>query len=145
MTIPRYFAKTIAPIAVAGATLGLSANPAQALTQFAGDYAPANWTQSIQPDGSIDTSNAPASITLSGANDDSGGSKNTDFTIAAPFGGTVSFDWAYSSEDRDGPRYDPFGYLLNGDFTQLIVDGGGQVQSGSASFSVLAGAVFGFR
>ena len=32
---------------LASATLGLAASPAQALTQFAGDYAPANWTQSI--------------------------------------------------------------------------------------------------
>ena len=46
---------------LASATLGLAASPAQALTQCAGDYAPANWTQTIQGDGSIDTSGAPAS------------------------------------------------------------------------------------
>lgn len=82
-SIPRSLAKTIAPIALAGATLGLAANPAQALTQFDGYYAPANWTQSIQGDGSINTGGAPASITLTSA-DDSGGNQNTDFTIAAP-------------------------------------------------------------
>ena len=49
---------------LASATLGLAASPAQALTQFAGDYAPGNWTQSIGGDGSIDTSGAPASIVL---------------------------------------------------------------------------------
>ena len=47
---------------LASATLGLAASPAQALTQFAGDYAPTNWTQSIGGDGSIDTSGAPASL-----------------------------------------------------------------------------------
>jgi hypothetical protein len=141
-SIPRCLAKTIAPIALAGATLGLAANPAQALTQFAGYYSPANWTQSIQPDGSIDTSNAPTSITLRGAND-GGGNKSTDFTIAAPLAGTVSFDWAYSSEEN--PFWDPFGYLLNGGFTRLTDNGGNQSQSGSVSFSVLAGDVFGFR
>ena len=46
---------------LASATLGLVASPAQALTQFDGYYAPANWTQTIQGDGSIDTSGAPAS------------------------------------------------------------------------------------
>jgi len=142
--MPRYLAKTIAPIALAGATLGLAANPAQALTQFAGDYAPANWTQSIQGDGSINTGGAPASISLFGANDGSNANQNTDFTIAAPLAGTVSFDWAYSTNERF-PLFDPFGYLLNGAFTQLIDEVGAQNQFGSASFSVLAGDVFGFR
>ena len=141
--MPRSLAKTIAPIALAGATLGLAANPAQALTQFAGYYAPANWTQTIQPDGSINTGGAPASITLTGA-DNGGVDKNTDFTIAAPAAGTVSFNWSFLT--ADGPFYDPFGYLLNGAFTQLT-DGfsAQQNQTGSASFNVLAGDVFGFR
>jgi hypothetical protein len=82
--------QTIAPIALAGAALGLAANPAQALTQFAGYYAPANWDQSIQGDGSINTGGAPASIYLIGANTGRG-NKSTDFTIAAPSAGTVSF------------------------------------------------------
>jgi hypothetical protein len=142
--MPRSIAKTIAPIALAGATLGLAANPAQALTQFAGYYAPANWTQSIQGDGSINTGGAPASISLTGSNDFSGNNQNTDFTIAAPLAGTVSFDWGWSTQDSN-PRFDPFGYLLNGAFTQLTNNNGGLIQVGSVSFSVLAGDVFGFR
>ena len=141
--MPRSLAKTIAPIALAGATLGLAANPAQALTQFAGDYAPANWTQSIQGDGFINTGGAPASISLSGADDYSDTDQNTDFTIAAPTAGTVSFDWDYSTDDD--PEYDPYGYLLNGVFTQLTINNFDINQSGSVSFSVLAGDVFGFR
>jgi hypothetical protein len=121
--MPRSLAKTIAPIALAGATLGLAANPAQALTQFAGYYASANWTQSIQGDGSISTGDAPASISLSGADDGSPINQNTDFTIAAPLAGTVSFDWAYST--AEGPAFDPFGYILNGGFAQLTDNGGG--------------------
>jgi hypothetical protein len=127
---------------LAGATLGLATNPAQALTQFAGYYAPANWTQNIQGDGFINTGGAPASISLSGANDGMG-NQNTDFTIAAPLAGTVSFDWAYST--NDGPIYDPFGYVLNGAFTRLTINNISLTQSGSVSFSVLAGDVFGFR
>ena len=143
--MPRSLAKTIAPIALAGATLGLAANPAQALTLFAGGYAPTNWTQSIGGDGSINTGGAPASITLIGANDGNGfgNPANTDFTIAAPTAGTVSVDWAYSTDDEKA-QYDPFGYLLNGAFIKLTNDGVAN-QSGSASFSVLAGDVFGFR
>ena len=129
---------------LASATLVLAASPAQALTQFAGDYAPGNWTQTIGGDGSIDTSGAPASIILRGADDDSGNDVNTDFTIAAPTAGTVSFDWNYSTLDTIS-EFDPFGYLLNGAFTQLTNNGGGLTQSGSASFSVLSGDVFGFR
>jgi hypothetical protein len=143
-SMPRSLAKTIAPIALAGATLGLAANPAQALTQFAGDYAPANWTQSIEGDGFINTGGAPASISLSSADDGSEKSQNTDFTIAAPTAGTVSFDWAYSNPD-DSPQFDPFGYLLNGAFTRLTINNSSSTQSGSVSFSVLAGDVFGFR
>ncbi|MEA5416984.1 hypothetical protein [Synechococcus sp. BA-132 BA5] len=127
---------------LASATLGLAASPAQALTQFAGDYAPGNWTQTIGGDGSIDTSGAPSSITLISSNDGSG-AQDTDFTIAAPTAGTVSFDWNFST--ADGAAYDPFGYLLNGAFTQLTNNDGAQTQSGSASFSVLSGDVFGFR
>lgn len=141
--MPRSLAKTIAPIALAGATLGLAANPAQALTQFAGYYAPANWTQTIGGDGSINTGGAPNSVILNGSDNYSGSNVNTDFTITAPLGGTVSFNWSYST--ADGPGYDDFGYLLNGAFTQLTDDSGAQTQSGSASFSVLAGDVFGFR
>jgi hypothetical protein len=143
---PAVLVRRLAPIALAGAILGLAANPAQALTLFTGAYAPANWTQSIQGDGSINTSGAPNSISLSSADDEEifGPSKNTDFTIAAPNAGVVSFDWAFGTADA-ASSYDPFGYLLNGSFTQLTNDGGSVTQSGSVAFAVLAGDVFGFR
>jgi hypothetical protein len=143
---PAVLVRRLAPIALAGAILGLAANPAQALTLFTGAYAPANWTQSIQGDGSINTSGAPNSISLSSADDEEifGPSKNTDFTIAAPNAGVVSFDWAFGTADA-ASYYDPFGYLLNGTFTQLTNDGGSVTQSGSVAFAVLAGDVFGFR
>ena len=142
--MPRSLAKTFAPIALAGAALGLAANPSQALTMFAGAYAPANWTQAVQPDGSINTAGAPASIALTSADNNDGESRKTDFTIAAPLAGTVSFDWTYATADLY-PEYDPFGYLLNGAYVPLSNDSGLSNQSGSASFPVLAGDVFGFR
>jgi hypothetical protein len=134
--------KLLAPLALASASLALSASSAQALTLFADYYAPPNWTQSIQPDGSINTSGAPNSIVLNGANN-GGGSKNTDFTIAAAGDGIVSFNWTYVNSDF--PIADPFGYLLNGSFIQLTNNSGPRTQTGSTSFSVLAGDVFGFR
>ena len=141
---PARLARLLAPVALAGAALGLAATPAQALTLFADDYAPGNWSESIGGDGSIDTSDAPASITLIGANDNSGRNVKTDFTIAAPAAGIVSFNWYYSTSDID-PTYDPFGYLLNGAFTRLTDNFGALIQTGSTSFAVGAGVVFGFR
>ena len=132
----------LTPLALAGATFGFAAKPAQALTLFAGPYAPANWSQSIGGDGSIETSDAPDSVTLTGSNDGSGAA-DADFTIKAPASGTVSFDWNFSTVDY--PFADPFGYLLNGSFTKLTNDIGISPQAGTASFSVLSGDVFGLR
>ena len=125
------------------ASIGLAANPAKALTTFSGQYAPSNWTQSIQGDGSINIGGAPASIVLTGANDGSG-NQNTDFTITALSAGTVSFDWNYINNTAYTAVWDPFGYLLNGAFNNLT-DGNLNSQSGSTSFSVNSGDVFGFR
>ena len=84
---------------LASATLGLAASPAQALTQFAGDYAPANWTFNANGgDGSVDTTSAPSSITLSG-NDNNTGGIFTNYTINASASGNVSFNWVYNSID----------------------------------------------
>jgi MYXO-CTERM domain-containing protein len=132
----------LAPLALAGATLGLAANPAQAITLFAGPYAPANWSQSIGGDGSINTSGAPGSIVLNGS-DNGSGPQNVNFTITAPAAGIVSFDWSYITDDV-GAYWDPFGYLVNENFTVLTGPNAGD-QSGSSTFSVLQGDVFGFR
>ena len=114
---------------------------------FAGVYAPANWTFTSDPalgDGSVDTSGAPASITITGS--DNGGSLpfsnvNTDYTIAVGLAGPASFDWSYSSSDCC--NFDGFGYLLNGNFTQLAQNS--SQGSGFTQFNVLAGDTFGFR
>jgi hypothetical protein len=95
--------------------------------------------------GSVDTSGAPTSITLIGSDTWSGIQIFTDYTTLAVGDGLVSFSWDYITFDTAGPTWDPFGYLLGGTFTQLTDNGGGQSQSGSASFSVLAGQTFGFR
>jgi MYXO-CTERM domain-containing protein len=134
-------ASFLAPIALGSALMGLTANSAQA-AGFDGSYTPLNWTKLIVQDGSVDTTNAPASITVIGSNNGSGSPGKTDFTIAAPSAGTVSFDWLFTSSDGNS-KFDPFGYVLNGSFIQLTAEGIVN-QSGSATFAVLAGDVFGF-
>ena len=117
-----------------------------ASADFSGPYAPANWTLTTNGgDGSVDITGAPSSIKLTSSDSGTGNFIDTDFTIAAVAAGVVSFDWDYDSLNMDGPRFDPFGFLLNGVFTQLSNDFGPDVQAGSESFIVSASDVFGFR
>jgi hypothetical protein len=129
-----------------------AATPA-ALAAFSGPYDVSNWTTTLTGDpagggGSVDTSGAPTSVQILGG--DAGcdqilaGFCMVDYTIAAAAAGTVAFDWAYETADED-PSYDFFGVLLNGVFTQLTANGGPLSQSGSLSFAVAAGDIFGFR
>lgn len=125
------------------ALLAVAPSQAALISDFTGPYEVSNWTPSIQGDGSINTTGAPLSIVLTGAND-GGGAQNVDLTIAAAGDGTVSFNWAFTTTDIV-PMFDPFGYLLNGTFNQLTNNSGAQTQLGVASFSVLTGQIFGFR
>jgi hypothetical protein len=111
---------------------------------FQTPYAPINWTfTNSNADGSVNTGGAPASISLTGGNNGSFSSGTTNYTTTAAAAGTVTFNWNYST--NDGPFFDPFGYLLNGSFTQVTNNGGGLVQNGTSTFNVLAGDSFGFR
>ena len=133
-------------IALLASSLALS-NPASALPGFSGAYAPSNWTfLNSNANGNVNTTTAPTSITLTGGNIESGGPSSgiTNYTIAAVAGGTLSFNWNYSTLDIFGPTSDPFLFLLNGS-TQLSNNFGGSTQSGSFSTSLLSGATFGFR
>ncbi|PCJ84416.1 MAG: PEP-CTERM sorting domain-containing protein [Thiotrichaceae bacterium] len=112
------------------------------INDFTGGYDVANWNQSLDG-GSIDLSGAPFSIVEVSSNS-GGGSSATDFTIAALGDGLVSFDWMYTTTDVDGSSFDPFGWLLNGIFTQVSANGLFGSQSGSESFLVAAGDIFGF-
>jgi hypothetical protein len=118
----------------------LLAGSAQAA--FISAYDVTKWTKSING-GSINTSGSPNSVALTSSNN-GGGAKNQDFTIAAAGNGIVSFNWNYTTTD-DNSVWDSFGWLLNGVFTKLTVDGATLSQSGAVSFNVLAGNVFGFR
>lgn len=146
MSLP--LSRDLKGVAAGFAALVIVAGPARAMTGFSGPFDPGNWTQVTEGDSVIDTSGAPASISLTSANNGvaaPGIEQNADFTITAPQAAQVLFAWAYETSDPDGPEFDPFGYLLNGAFVQLTDDGGPPQQSGSTSFPVMAGDVFGFR
>ena len=108
---------------------------------FSGDYDPTNWTTTLSrsSDGSVDTSNAPTDITITGPNNLQALSY-INYTIGAPSSGTVSFDWIYNTIDLPGG--DSFGYLINGVRTQLT-DDPNTLPTGTA-FSVVSGDIFGF-
>ena len=130
---------------------------------FTAAYDVSNWT-AIVDGGSIRIAGAPFSVSLESANMFAGGSQfarpsKQDFLFTAFETATISFAWSYSTNDMDGPYYDPFGWLLNGDFTSLtgtlhrgclfdVFLGGRNPecdQSGMVSFLVDPGDVFGFR
>jgi hypothetical protein len=118
---------------------------------FNGAYDVTNWDSSGAPPGSIDTTGAPNSISLTSGNDGSGNSSYTNFYIKFLVDATVSFSWVYATTDSGGPLFDPFGYVLaddeaglNASFAQLTDDFGANAQSGSASVFVQANQYFGF-
>jgi len=135
--------KALSLLALGIASAAALTPPAKAVQlqqDFAGPYAPANWTLTTNGgDGSVNTAGAPSSITLNGSDSGSNNFINTDYTISAAASGPVSFNWNYSTEDS--PGFDGFGYLLNGAFTQLA-----DFDSlGSSQFNVANGDIFGFR
>ena len=113
---------------------------------FSGTFAPANWSvNSNGGDGYVDTSGAPASVSLFGSNDQTGSQNYLTYTIAAPASGTADFQWYYISFDGDGSSFDPAGYVINGSYSQLTADGILWDQGPAlASFNVNAGDIFGF-
>ena len=81
---------------------------------------------------------------LSSGDNGSGTMGTTDFKITVPNLITFSFDWEYTS-NNGSPFWDVFGYFINGTFTQLTDDNGLLSQSGTATVTVTAGQMFGFR
>jgi hypothetical protein len=146
----------LAPIITCPGDITLSADPGlcsftptpNCPTQagFDGQFAPANWSL-VKPtggDGSIDVTNAPTSITLTGSDTGSNTQKITSYQIVAPCKGSISFKWDYVTNDIDGSSFDPFGYMLNGSFVQLSMDGLYGSQTGSSSIAVQLGDIFAF-
>jgi hypothetical protein len=142
--------KAVIAGSVALFALGL-ATPAAAA--FVGPYQLSNFVLAAPGGGSVNVSGAPDTFTLTGSDTGSGDDVVTAFSVAAQASGLVSFSFSYLTNDFFGGIHnsaqDPAGYVLNGVFTQLSIDDfsidpGPLQQSGSASFAVNAGDVFGF-
>lgn len=120
--------------------------------QFSGYYHPSNWTETetgCVTNGWVDATGAPASLLIMGPDNPFGcGSSVISLSIAAQFCGTISFDWAYTTTDCNGPYWDRFGYSINGSPVQLstwtVQYGAPGSQSGSASFEVSGGDMIAF-
>lgn len=130
----------------AGLTASLTVvdlKPAEAMG-FSGYYDPANWTfTNNNTNGFVDTSLAPAQITLTGGDSPGSGSGSTLYTILADKSGIFKFDWSYFTTDVGGPLYDPF-VVINNIQTQLTDNFGSSSQLGSYSQFVAAGTQIGF-
>lgn len=84
------------------------------------------------------------SFILIGSDSDQETSIVTTYTATATAARTVTGEFSYLSNDVDGPDLDPFGYLLNGERFQLTDDDGAAAQTGTFSFLVAVGDVFGW-
>jgi hypothetical protein len=137
--------KKLSMATVGAAVVALGAVDSAQAFGFTGPYAPSNWTLSNNnTNGYVDTSNAPSSISIIGGNTGLGGSGETTYTTTALVGGLLSFNWSYETADFDGPFWDPFGFVLNGAFTQLTDNVGPKGQSGAFSTILAQGDIFGF-
>ena len=116
-------------------------NPTESVAiNFSGSYAPSNW--SFSGDGSVSTTNAPNSITLTNVIVVNGGG-TTSYTVTAAGSGTVTFNWSYTNP-FDTANYNPLVRILNASKTTLFF-AQSSTGSGTDSFSVAAGDTFGFE
>jgi hypothetical protein len=143
-----YSWRSLIPLFCAVAVIVLT--PTLAKADFTGPYSLSNFTLTntnlnpadvIPADGSAVVTPGGGSLILTGSNTGSGllPGATTYLTIASRGTGTVSFNWSWSSLDI--PQFDDGGYILNGVFTKLADTDGA---SGSTSFPVSLGQVFGF-
>jgi hypothetical protein len=136
--------KKLSMATVGAAVVALGAVDSAQAFGFTGAYAPSNWTLSNNnTNGYVGTSNDLSSITIIGGDAGGGEPGQTTYTTTALIGGLLSFNWSYVTADVN-PFYDPFGFVLNGAFTQLTNNSGPNGQSGAFSTTLAQGDIFGF-
>lgn len=111
---------------------------------FTGGYATNNWTLvNSNANGSINLSNAPAKIVLTGGNNESAQPGYTEWRVLVPAAGLLQFDWSYTTlDDAFGP-WDGAGWRRNG-FSQELAVNNSTNFSGHVSALVSAGDTFAF-
>ena len=139
--------KTFSMAAAGAAFMMLGTIGSAEAASFTGVYDPSNWTlTNNNADGFVDTTNAPFSVSITGGDNESGWFGETLYTTTAVSSGLFSFDWSYITQDTFKDSFwDPFGFILNETFTQLTIDGVGDIsQFGTFSTMLTAGDIFGF-
>jgi hypothetical protein len=107
---------------------------------FTGAYEPAAWETNMNGHGgTIDTSNAPNSITITGPDDGSNEFGGVEYYTIAEASGEFSFDWEFENLDQVGP-FDA-GYYVNDIYIPLS---DGMLDSGTVSFTVHPGDFIGW-
>ena len=111
---------------------------------FTGSYATNNWTLvNSNANGTINLSNAPAKIILTGGNNGSALSGHTEWRITVPATGQLNFDWSYATlDDAFGP-WDGAGWRRNVEAEELAANNSTNF-SGHVSAFVNAGDTFAF-
>ena len=115
---------------------------------FIFDFAPEASFQVINTNGDGFVNAQPTTVLLTGPNNGSRALGTTDYVATAGVGGTVMFNWSYSTCSPtlppvcNAPTFTFAGYLVNGSFFSLADSDG---QSGQGSFAINSGDTFGFR
>ena len=114
--------------------------------QFIGSYAPSNWTTTnVNSNGSVNTSGAPSSISITGPNNGTNNYGYIEFTTQAKRTGSYRFNWTHSTSD--GAAFDYPKFVKNGTSTIFsnYSNSGSRGQSGSQAYALTSGDTFGFQ
>ena len=106
----------------------------------------ADFTGSAPNTGTIVYNDPVGEVTINGSSNGLGAQSETGISTTATEAGAVNFSWLYQTFDV-APTWDVFYWINDGDGTatsQLSLDSGSASQSGSESFLVAAGDIFGF-
>lgn len=113
-----------------------------ASAQFSGLYSHPWWFDVTVPTSTASWAGDENSLTIVGNNINNGSAPDyARYTHWAEADGLVSFDWLYTSIDQG--QFDHGGYMINGVRTELA-DNSQAPASGSVSFNVVTGDIFGF-
>ena len=118
----------------------------EARADFSGQFAVGNWINGSQVFGcgaaTVDTSNAPASVTL--AVPTNCASIAAAFTYPSASSGKVTFSYSYTLNPPLQASQVQASYFVNGVAIQFSSNSGGPTQTGTVSFDTAAGKNFGF-
>lgn len=144
---------TASPVTICpseSSNLTATSNSSGVASDFQNYYAPGNWSISHSPItdiGSVNSSGAPTSISVTSSDGGNYGAHSVFFTIVIPESGNVTFNWSYNTTDIDGPSFDLPQYAINGTIIGNMPGfnpSGANSQSGSATIAVTAGQTFSF-